>query len=113
MKREYAADTLKWNLTDLLTKEKDRAALDFLCECVDFLLKQPKPDAETGLMPCGCGWPSEVCVSSDSYSETTYFVKCLNKKCGCNVGRDTFGSGMHYTVEKAIDAWNKAVGGQK
>ena len=48
MKREYAADTLKWNLTDLLTKEKDRATLDFLCECVDFLLKQPKPDAETG-----------------------------------------------------------------
>ena len=46
MKREYAADTLKWNLTDLLTKEKDRATLDFLCECVDFLLKQPKPDAD-------------------------------------------------------------------
>ncbi len=96
MKREYAADTLKWNLTDLLTKEKDRATLDFLCECVDFLLKQPKPDAETGLAPCGCGGNAELCPVNDYYT-----ARC--ERC-----RTT--SDYYKTAGETIDAWNKALG---
>ena len=107
MKREYAADTLKWNLTDLLTKEKDRATLDFLCECVDFLLKQPKPDPETGLMPCGCGgkakiWPSDPTQFTHVITDyDLYSFECIK----CETGTLFFN-----TKEDAKNAWNRAMG---
>ena len=101
MRREYAADTLKWNLTDLLTKEKDRATLDFLCECVDFLLKQPKPDAETGLMPCGCGCGASVAYFGGDYGEQEIFQ--VTSECG-------LGTGFEYTEDAVINTWNEAMG---
>ena len=105
MKREYAADTLKWNLPELLTKEKDRATLDFLCECVDFLLKQPQPDPETGLVPCGCGGVAEQMDFHDGFF---YHSKVECPDCGIEIMR------AGYTTEEAHDmtkeAWNTAMG---
>lgn len=108
MKREYAADTLKWNLTDLLTKEKDRATLDFLCECVDFLLKQPKPDAETGLAPCGCGGKARIEESPfaddvDNIGLKIYTVGCTD----CTIGFE----GYFTSNEDAQEHWNRAMSG--
>lgn len=60
---------------------------------------QSKPDAETGLVPCGCGGKVELCPVNDYYT-----ARCV----WCRITSD-----YYKTAEETIDAWNKAVGGQK
>lgn len=65
-------------------------------------LKQPKPDAETGLMPCGCGGKAEI--RKWEWSNDTYIAGCT--VCDANVD-------FPYNIDetdKIISDWNRAMG---
>ena len=59
-------------------------------------LKGPQPDAETGLMPCGCGGKAELCPVNDYYT-----ARCER----CRITSD-----YYKTAKETIAAWNKALG---
>ena len=72
-----------------------------LCEAISIVTKalNPQPDAETGLMPCGCGGKAECCGNSGDYD--SYSFECIK----CETGTLSFN-----TKEDAKNAWNRAMG---
>ena len=62
-------------------------------------LKGPQPDAETGLMPCGCGGKAECCGNSGDYD--SYSFECIK----CETGTLSLNP-----KEDAKIAWNRAMG---
>ena len=74
-------------------------------------IKGPQPDAETGLVPCGCGGSASFHVSYDDKNWSTT-VKIACNKCLINVAFSALYElrGVEALSGDAKNAWNAAMG---
>jgi len=76
-------------------------------EVADAALRGPRPDPDTGLVPCGCGTP--MLLMGDD--ETQYWVECGDSvHCPHFIGQAYDGAGIYQTPEEAIKAARVAMG---
>ena len=101
MTREEAIQKAERALNDPIAKGGGVALLelDHLRVLLE-ALRDPQPDPDTGLVPCGCGGKAETHELFGEYSGT-YMTDC--KECGT-------GTTQYSTKKESQDAWNTAMG---